>query len=66
MITPEQSKKLEEWSPYFVFKENEYGDEELVGLKKNTPKKIQKEFAKWYKETYPPVTVSDSDEVPNN
>lgn len=65
MITHEQAEKLEEWSKYFVYKENEYGDEELVGLKKETPKKIQKEFLKWYRETYPKTDEEDSEKVPN-
>jgi len=61
MITLEQSEKLEEWSQYFV-----YGDEGVVGLKKNTPKKVIKEFKEWYKKTYPPVTNDDASEIPNN
>lgn len=66
MITPEQNKKLEEWSKYFVYKEDEYGDDVLVGLKKDTPKKILKEFKKWYTETYPKIEDEDkANEIPD-
>lgn len=64
MITPEQAEKLEEWSKYFVYKENEDGDYVLVGLRKNTPKKIIKEFKEWYAIVNPKIDEENADKTP--
>ena len=65
MITPEQCDKLDEWRKYFVYGETEEGGYCVKGLKKNTPKKIIKEFKAWYKETYPETTDEENERIPN-
>ena len=65
MIAPDDIDRLDEWREYFVYGETEDGGYCVKGLKKNTPKKVIKEFKAWYKATYLPVDDEDAKKVPN-
>lgn len=66
MITIEQTEELKKWDEYLVYGDTEDGDIGVIGVKKDTPKEVIKEFKAWYKKTYPRLPdKKEAEETPN-